>query len=562
MAAKPINLRKTKKLLFDILRPETGFFTVVIVYSMGIGLLTLAVPIAVQTLINTVVNIASTRSVLLLAGILLATLVFSGIFAALRTRVMEYYERRIYARLTASLSLRTIQAPHAFFEGRQNAAITQRYFEIMTLQKNIPSIMIDGFALILQMLVGFTLVSFYHPLLFAFNAIVLALVYLVWRLWANQAKRTAILLSHAKYDTAKWLQDISSAHTFFKSSQHLRYAAGQTEALIGNYTKQHAGHFRYTFSQTVSYLMLYALASAALLGLGGWLVVQGQLSVGQLVAAELIMSVVFFGISRFSQYLKLYYELYGAAEKMGSALYMPQEEVVSADKPIPQNSQLHFHDVELHFRKEHSTLHVALQCAGKYFVTTDRSWLQRDVIHLLKCYEKPKHGWIQLGALSLADYHTYALRQAIAVVDRSLIVECSVREYLRMAAPSATEREMWKVLSDLQLSAIIKQLDEGMDTRLSSLGNPLQPMAFLLLKLAAAVLSSPCVVVLNQHFDAIPLPLRQQLLRYLEQAEFTVLYFTSAVQPDYFQATIALHDQAVVHQHDAFTASQGDGHDL
>lgn len=562
MAAKPINLRKTKKLLFDILRPETGFFTVVIVYSMGIGLLTLAVPIAVQTLINTVVNIASTRAVLLLAGILMATLVFSGIFAAMRTRVMEYYERRIYARLTASLSLRTIQAPHSFFEGQRNAALTQRYFEIMTLQKNIPSLMVDGFALVLQMLVGFTLVSFYHPLLFAFNAIVLLLVYLVWRLWANQAKRTAIMLSHAKYDTAKWLQDISSAHAFFKSSQHLRYAAGQTEALIANYTKQHAGHFRFTFAQTVSYLMLYALASASLLGLGGWLVVQGQLSVGQLVAAELIMSVVFFGISRFSQYLKLYYELYGAAEKMGSALYIPQEEVVSADKPIPQHSQLHFHDVELRYGDEYSTIDLPLQCAGKYFVTTERSWLQRDVIHLLKCYDKPKHGWIQLGTLSLADYHTYALRQAIAVVDRSLIVECSVREYFRMAAPSASEGEMWKVLKDVHLSTTIKQLEDGIDTKLSPLGNPLQPISFLLLKLAAAVLSSPCVVVLNQHFDAVPLPLRQQLLRYLEQAEFTVLYFTSAVQLEYFQATIALHDQAVVHNHGENAISKDDSHDL
>ena len=63
------------------------------------------------------------------------------------------------------------------------------------------------------------------------------------------------------------------------------------------------------------FLLMYAVASAALLGIGGVLVVQGELSIGQLVAAELVMSAVFFGLSRFTQYLKLYYELYGAAEK-------------------------------------------------------------------------------------------------------------------------------------------------------------------------------------------------------------------------------------------------------
>ena len=57
----------------------------------------------------------------------------------------------------------------------------------------------------------------------------------------------------------------------------------------------------------------------------------GQLSIGQLVAAELIMSAVFFGLSRFSIYLKLYYELYGAADKLGKALNMPQETIDEAN---------------------------------------------------------------------------------------------------------------------------------------------------------------------------------------------------------------------------------------
>ncbi|MEC8376742.1 MAG: ABC transporter ATP-binding protein, partial [Pseudomonadota bacterium] len=118
--AKAINLRETRKTLFSLLKPESGFFWVAIAYGVAISLMTLAVPIAVQTLINSIANIGSTRAVVILAVVLFLTLFISGIFSALRMRVMEFYERKVYARLTSQLGLKTIMAPHSFFEGRQN----------------------------------------------------------------------------------------------------------------------------------------------------------------------------------------------------------------------------------------------------------------------------------------------------------------------------------------------------------------------------------------------------------------------------------------------------------
>jgi putative ABC transport system ATP-binding protein len=208
LAGKDVDLDRVRQVLGELIAPESGFIKAVIVYGIAISLLTLAVPIAVQTLVNTVANIASTRAVLILAGLLLLTLVLSGALNALRTHVMEIYERRIYARLTSEISLRAILAPHNVFEGRQNSTITQRYFEIMTLQKNVPALLVDGFALLLQLLVGFTLVSFYHPMLFVFNLVIVLGIYLIWRIWGDNAKLTAIQLSSAKYESAKWLSEI------------------------------------------------------------------------------------------------------------------------------------------------------------------------------------------------------------------------------------------------------------------------------------------------------------------------------------------------------------------
>ncbi|GAB2688687.1 ABC transporter transmembrane domain-containing protein [Aliiglaciecola aliphaticivorans] len=543
---KVINLQATRKTLFGLLKPESGFFWVAIAYGVAISLMTLAVPIAVQTLINSIANIGSTRSVVTLAIVLFLTLFISGILSALRMRIMEFYERKVYARLTAIISLKTIMAAHSFFEGRQNTNITQRYFDIMTLQKNIPSLMVDGFALVLQMLVGFTLVSFYHPILFAFNLVLILVMYAIWKIWGTGAKRSAIELSHAKYDSAKWLNDIAGAHEFFKSAAHVEYAGRSTDTFINNYLNKHKSHFHYTFSQVVMFLLLYASASAALLGIGGVLVVQGQLSIGQLVAAELIMSAVFFGLSRFTQYLKLYYELYGAAEKIGSTLVIPQEDVNEQADCVPTSSQLVFNKLRLSHGEDTCFIDLKIEAGSKYFITTNKSWVQKQIIGLMKRYDKPQKGEVLLGDLSLYDFDTYELRQGINTLDRSLIVECTIEEYLRLANPRASFAEIRAALAAVELDSVVDALPNGLDSKISVLGAPLQPLEFLLLKLVAVIIEEPKVLIINQHFDAIPLALRLRLLARLTQLKCTVLYFTNTPEQDSLDGIIYLEDTASI----------------
>ncbi|BFT31574.1 ABC transporter ATP-binding protein [Alteromonas sp. D210916BOD_24] len=544
--AKTINLKATRKTLFSLLKPESGFFWVAIAYGVAISLMTLAVPIAVQTLINSIANIGSQRAVIILAMVLFLTLFISGIFSALRMRAMEFYERKVYARLTAELGLKTIMAPHSFFEGRKNISITQRYFDIMTLQKNIPSLMIDGFALVLQLLVGFTLVSFYHPALFAFNLVLLLIMYGVWKIWGRGAKRTAIELSYAKYDAAKWLHDIAIAHEFFKSADHVEYAGRSTEGFISNYIRKHKSHFHYTFSQVVAFLLMYAIASASLLGIGGVLVVQGQLSIGQLVAAELVMSAVFLGLSRFTQYLKLYYELYGAAEKLGHALTIPQERLNTNTLNSPTSSKLVFNQLLLSHGEDRCVVDVTLEANSKYFVTTDKSWVQKQLIGFLKQYEQVKTGDILLGDLSLNDYDTHELRQVVMILDRSLIIEVSIERYLKLSQPNATFADIRNVLEAVEMTKVIEALPKGLQTQLSVLGAPLQPLEFILLKLAAAILAKPKLLILNQHFDAIPSALRSRLVHRLCEYDFTVLYFSNMPEKTRFNGVIRLHDDTQV----------------
>lgn len=326
MIKSRVDLSTTRQVLAELITPEKHFIWVILIFGASISLLTLAVPVAIQYLINTIVNIGSFRAIGALAGTLFFVLAGYAALSAVRVWIVERYEQHLFARLASEVSYQVLSAPKNHFSDETNAGKSNRYFEILLLQKNMPYLLIDGFALALQTAVGFTLVSFYHPWLLVFNVIVLAVVYGIWRVWANGAKRTAIIRSREKYRTAKWIAELESFSNTSKPHDAERAALIMEEHIKAFIDAQRA-HFSFTFPQTVSFLTLYAVGSAALLALGGWLVIQAVLSVGQLVAAELVMASIFLGLSRFSMYLKSYYELYGAADKLAELLYISQSHI-------------------------------------------------------------------------------------------------------------------------------------------------------------------------------------------------------------------------------------------
>jgi len=92
--------------------------------------------------------------------------------------------------------------------------------------------------------------------------------------------------------------------------------AQTTDQFVKQYLQAHTQHFRHHFQQVIAFAVLYAVANAALLGLGGYLVIVGELTLGQLVAAELILSVILINLAQFGYYLDKFYDICAAAEEV------------------------------------------------------------------------------------------------------------------------------------------------------------------------------------------------------------------------------------------------------
>ncbi|MFD1786728.1 ABC transporter transmembrane domain-containing protein [Sphingomonas floccifaciens] len=505
-----------------VLAPDAAFVRLAVVYGIAISLLSLATPISVQLLINSVANTALPTPLFTLSGLLFLLLCMAGVLAALRVHLLALFEQRLFARIVAEITIRAVHAQNPFFADTRRGDLFNRFFDLVTVQKALPSLLIGGFTIMLQGLVGLVVTSFYHPFFLAFNAVLVLALFLIWQIWASGAIRTAVAKSHVKHAAAHWLESVGGSNGFYKSSRHLNFAMDRSEAVTANYVAAYRRHFRYTFAQTCALLLVYATASAALLALGGWLIIQGQLSIGQLVAAELILSGVFYGIAQFGTYLEALYELAAGLEELSLFWDVPQEAgKVRGDGPGDGSIRLR--------RVEHDGHLFDFEvAAGEHLAVVAATGVDRVLSMLLKRHSTAERGLVIVGGRDIGGFDTYHLRAEVMVLDRPSFVEMSIRDYLTLAASGDVAR-MVEVLETVGLTERLGGLDDGLDTVVSTSGWPLSVGELMALKLAAALLARPKLLVLSPLYDLLP-PERVDAVLARLRGGTTVLQFTRRPQ--------------------------------
>jgi putative ABC transport system ATP-binding protein len=294
--------------LKKILSAESSFFWMSAIYGLAISFLSLAVPLSVQFFINSISFTALIAPAVVLGTVLLILLIFWAALNALQFFVTEIFQSRFFARITSEVTILLLKSKQQNQEKRE---IVNRFFETITIQKIIPKFLTKTFATILQGAVGLIVVSSYHPVFFVFSLIIVISLWLIWSRFYKKAVISSFAKSQSKYDIVKCLEEIE------KNSDSVNYNSEQKiNSLTGLYLKERKLRFRSLFSQVILLLLLYALASVSLIVIGGWLVLKGQLTIGQLVAAELIISALLYNFSQLGRDLESFYDLAASCQKL------------------------------------------------------------------------------------------------------------------------------------------------------------------------------------------------------------------------------------------------------
>jgi ABC-type bacteriocin/lantibiotic exporter with double-glycine peptidase domain len=164
--------------IFRLLRGEGRDIAVIFTYALGVGLCSLAIPVGVQALVNSVAFGVVLQPLVVITSLVGGVLLLSGLLRILQLYVVEVLQRRLVVRLSLMLAQRIPHVEFQLFQRKFGPEYVLRFMEVFSAQKIVSTLLLDGMAVFFQVAVGLVLVSFYHPFFLAF-AIILTIVVLV-----------------------------------------------------------------------------------------------------------------------------------------------------------------------------------------------------------------------------------------------------------------------------------------------------------------------------------------------------------------------------------------------
>lgn len=491
--------------LIELMRGERSDLMAVLGLILGAGLLALASPIAVQALVNSVAMAGMGQPLLVLTLILFFFLTFAGAVHVIQTYLIEIMQRRIFVRLATDLAYRLPRIrQEAFEQHHRGEELVNRFFDILTVQKSGSALLLDGLSTAVQTCIGLVLLAFYHPFLLAFDIVLLLAISFILFVLGRGGVRTAVEESICKYALVDWLETIAGKGQSFKFGGGLDFAAKRADTLALDYLTAKQQHYKILLRQIIGSVALYAIASTALLAIGGYLVIEGHLTLGQLVAAELIVSSALLALIKFGKHLEGYYDLMAGTDKIGHLVDVPLERDDGFSPDLKQAVAITATNVNYHFgekRPVFNDVSFAIEAQEKIALFGHHASGKTLMAELLSGLRQPLSGKIMIDEHLLTEIRLATLRKKIALVCRLEVIEGSISENVRFGNLGISEDQIEQALQSVGLLQSIGNFEDGIETVLNTSGYPLTSSQTKLLLLARAMVSQPALLIVDSLLD-------------------------------------------------------------
>jgi putative ABC transport system ATP-binding protein len=505
--------------LRSLVRAERRDIGIVVVYAIGIGVLSLAVPVAVQTLVNTVLFGTLLTPILWLSVLVLGGLVFAAVLQLAQVWVVEVLQRRVFVNLVAELAWRLPRTRVEALDRANAPVLVNRFFDVVALQKSISTLLLDGVAVLVASVAGTMLLAIYHPYLLGYAVVLWAALAALLGVTGRRGPETAIAESYAKHAVAGWMEELAANPQTFKHGGGHRWAWTRADALARAYLDARHAHFRVWFGQVAGLLLLYAVASTLLLALGGGLVIAGQLTIGQLMAAELVVAAVLGSFAKLGKQLEKLYDLLAALDKVGHLLEVPLDQ--SGGERLPEGMGplgVEVRDLAYAYEGERPVLEglsFLIRPGERVALLASGGSGKRTLLDLIVGARTPSRGWIRIGGVDVRDLRLDDLREHVALVRGTEIVDGTVAENVHLGRPGATPERVRSALARVGLLDEAAALPDGLRTHLAASGRPLSGSQARRLMLARALAGAPRLLLVDDLVDTLSGRARDRVLEAL-----------------------------------------------
>ena len=299
----------------------------IFVYAILIGLIGLSLPLGTTAVFNFLSNGALYSSTYLLIGIVLLGVAVGGFLLIAQLSLVEMMEQKIFAKATLEFAYRFPRIKKSEFDGENPAELVNRFFDVITIQKGLTKLLVDVVAAAVQIFFAAILLSFYHPVFMVFGIFTVLVIFLMLALFYKVGVKTSIQESEHKYEVVAYLEQVAANLEEYRyQPEKLSSVILKTDQITAKYLRARNDHFRILRKFFASSVALRTILMGGLLLLGSYYVVERQMTLGQFVAAEVIIVQISYAVEKFMTSLNTIFDMVTGSEKLAAVTDLELEE--------------------------------------------------------------------------------------------------------------------------------------------------------------------------------------------------------------------------------------------
>ncbi len=489
-------------------------------YALIIGIVNLTLPLGIQAIINFLQTGELTSTWVILVGFVLVGIAITGFLQVLQLRIVENIQQDLFARSAFEFAYRLPKITLLQLDKIHAPELVNRFFDTLTIQKGLPKILIDFSLAAFQIVFGLVLLAIYSPYFILLGLVLAFILWLIFKVTGPQGLDTSLKESKYKYKLAHWLEEIARINRSFKVYAKNKFHLDKTDDIVSGYLVSREKHFKVLISQFKLFVGFKVIVAAGLLLLGGYLVFQERMNIGQFVAAEIIIILIINSIEKVLRSIDTIYDVLTALDKIGYVTDLKLDEnkgkaIVNSEKGLSLKARELVFGFPDEKKKIFDNLSFDINANDKVVLVGKSGSGKSLLLQIMAGIHEVDDGELYVNDIPFSSYQSETLYESVGIsFPVNQIFEGTFKENILLGR-NIDDKEISEIIKLLKLDEYLIHQSQGIDSFVDSGGRRLPRSIIQKLLVARIIIGKPKLLLMEDPLLFIEEEEKKRIIDYI-----------------------------------------------
>jgi len=517
-----ITAHEQGKRLIRYITKEKKDVTNIYFYAILNGLVSLSIPLGIQSIVSFVMGATMATSIYILIFFVVIGTWLVGYFRLKVIEIIEKIQQKIYVEFSMAIAEKIPKLNLSYTRKYYLPELVNRFFDIQNLQKGVSKILLEIPTALIQIFFGILLLSFYHPWFLAFGALVVICVIIIFRYTMESGISSSIEESDKKYETAAWIEDIAgSVKTFKMHSESGTHIKGTDDRVV-EYLDHRTSHFKVLVFQYKTIIAFKVIITLAMLAIGTYLLINQKLNIGAFIATEIVVLSIMAAVEKLIVSLESYYDLIASFAKLSKITDLKEEkngEIILSQKE--KGTEIEFKNVNFSFNDSLpilSDLNFKIKENSITVLTGKLGTGKSLLLNMIAGFFEPSSGTILFDKIPLQNIDKQKMRNSIGLhLENMKVIQGNVKENILLGNIESTTEDIIELSEHIGIEDISSIFSSGFLTEISETDSEITFSSKKKILLLRTLLGEKRLIILENPFAGLQQENQDKMMQYLQK---------------------------------------------